>query len=409
MNDSELRFARARSYSPATPVGQYPFSRATDRSRDRVTNRYMADDISRNYPCGERPERSNYCKVASFDGSEDIDDYLVQFEIAAAENRWNSQSMARQLSTKLRGQATSILTDMSYTDRNDYDAIVEKLRARFQPGEQCALSREKLRQRFRKQNESLVELGAEIKRLSRKAYPRVPDDVRDDLAVNHFLDSINDSSLRAFIEIRDPKSVDAAVRAGIKSEKTLSSGSKQNRFALRMQYENSEDPGSPMQRRILEQDQKLNEIMGTLRDIQNVGPTQDRSHTSNDSKNSRPHTSNDTNTFRSQTGNSANTFGSHTSMGPDRSHTGNRASLPSNLQPRSHTSNPHHQNAGFNGKNCWNCNQRGHVARECRYENYQPHGGFSNRQMGYNRHYAGNGNYYQGSRSNSHKYQGNYQ
>ena len=316
--------AHSRSNSPG-----YYFSENVPNSRYRQghfengNNNFLMD--SRNFR-NQRP--TAFCKVAPFDGSEGIDDYLIQFEITAEGNCWGSQTMARKLSTRLRGPAISALYDMSIADRNNYAHIVSKLRARFQPGEQTAMAREKLQQRLRKSSESLVELGDKIKRLSRKAYPCIPEDVPEELAVNHFLDSINDASLRAFIEVREPKSVDEAVRAALKSEKTLDSRHN-SRFARLIQPEHeSGNDIAHFQGKFQEHDQKLDQILCKLRDI-NVS-NQDASK-------------------RSQ-------FSTH----GDR-HTIGQTNRPSNN--RSHTTA---KSGKFpETRICFHCNIQGHIAKNC--------------------------------------------
>ena len=44
---------------------------------------------------------------------------------------------------------------------------------------------------------SIIDLGDDSKRLSRKAYPGMPKHLREELAIGHFLDSLNDHSLNS--------------------------------------------------------------------------------------------------------------------------------------------------------------------------------------------------------------------
>ena len=161
-----------------------------------------------------------------------LDDYLVQFEIAAGKNRWSTESMAHQLCIRLRGPAVSILNDLSSCERLDYRELVSKLKARFQPGNQAQLSRSSLKVRLRRPRESIIDLGDDIKRLSRKTYPGMPDHLREELAIGHFQDSLNDHSLKLFVELRKPKTVDEAINSALKCKWSL------NGHSVRLTNEN---------------------------------------------------------------------------------------------------------------------------------------------------------------------------
>jgi hypothetical protein len=67
---------------------------------------------------------------------------------------------------------------------------VETLEERFAPPNQTELYRVPLTERRQKPTESLPELGQAIRRLVNLAYPIVPENVRDTLAKQHFMEAL---------------------------------------------------------------------------------------------------------------------------------------------------------------------------------------------------------------------------
>ncbi|MEW8342614.1 MAG: hypothetical protein AB2708_22420, partial [Candidatus Thiodiazotropha taylori] len=65
-----------------------------------------------------------YIKVPVYDGKTSWKDYLVQFELAAQENRWNPHTRAIRLSCSLRGSAQALLSDLTPEIRQNYDSLL---------------------------------------------------------------------------------------------------------------------------------------------------------------------------------------------------------------------------------------------------------------------------------------------
>ena len=93
----------------------------------------------------------------------------------------------------LRGAAQGILVDLPIDKQQDYKSLVKALEERIAPPYQTELSRVQLTERRQKQAKSLPELGQAIGRLVTLAYPTVPENVRDTLAKQHFIEALADS------------------------------------------------------------------------------------------------------------------------------------------------------------------------------------------------------------------------
>ncbi|CAG2219640.1 unnamed protein product [Mytilus edulis] len=122
----------------------------------------------------------------------------------------------------------------------------------------------------REKNQSLPELAQDIKKLTRLAYPTAPMEVREQLARDCFIDSLNDADLEWAIFQGKPISIDDSVRIGLEFE-AFANGHRRkfnNRAGLRMQTGMID---------IDEQDdyQQMNSIMDRIAKIEsNRGPNQ---------------------------------------------------------------------------------------------------------------------------------------
>ena len=79
--------------------------------------------------------------------------------------------------------------------------------------------RTELRNRRRRTGETLQNLHNDIRRLAALAYPNVPPQLREEVACDHFLDVLGDSSLVFRIRERRPVDLDSALRLALQFEK----------------------------------------------------------------------------------------------------------------------------------------------------------------------------------------------
>ena len=75
--------------------------------------------------------------------------------------------------------------------RQDYKELVKSLEERFSPSNQTELFGTQLRERREKAIETLPELGQDVRRLANLAYPTAPNEVRETLAKEQFIDLIS--------------------------------------------------------------------------------------------------------------------------------------------------------------------------------------------------------------------------
>lgn len=129
-------------------------------------------------------------KPEPYDGKEDWQDYLVYFEQLAELNGWDKPTMAMVLGLCLRGAARTVLSGLSLPERRDYRVLKEALTQNFNPPQKVHLYMAELKARKRRPEESLVDLGRDVARLTRLAYPHADTATRETIGINAFLDSM---------------------------------------------------------------------------------------------------------------------------------------------------------------------------------------------------------------------------
>ncbi|GFW27444.1 hypothetical protein TNCV_162891 [Trichonephila clavipes] len=157
-------------------------------------------------------------KLSTYDGKSSWQVYKTQFSIVADANQWDSQSKACQLAASLRADAADILQTLPETQRLDFDALVNALELRF--GEKCVkdYSRLQLKSRQQKVSETLQELATDVERLSHLAFSDCPTEVREVLALQHFINGVRDPEIQKALRMADLKDLKGALVFAMKFE-----------------------------------------------------------------------------------------------------------------------------------------------------------------------------------------------
>ena len=121
------------------------------------------------------------------------------------------------LAVSLRGQAQGVFGNLAGGTHN-YTELVKAFEERFAPPNQTEIYGVQLRERRQKASESLSELGQDIRRLTKLAYPTAPSYLRETLAKEQFIDAIVSSDMRLRIKQAGPANLNDAVRHAIELE-----------------------------------------------------------------------------------------------------------------------------------------------------------------------------------------------
>ena len=161
---------------------------------------------------------SNYRKAQIYTGSEDLEEYLAQFQIISELNNWDYATRSLQLAGSLSGSARAVLSELSQTERRDYDSITKALNTRFGSIERAEIFRARLQTRAKGKDETIPELALAIRKLTRQAYPCASDDLRKILALDHFIDALPDADMRLRLRESHPKNIGEAETQAIRLE-----------------------------------------------------------------------------------------------------------------------------------------------------------------------------------------------
>ena len=140
-------------------------------------------------------------KLESYSGTEDLEDFLVYFDTLAEIYGWDNKAKCLYLAISLSGPARSLLTEMTLDQRRDYQSMVQQLSVRFGTANKCELFRAQLKTREQNHDESISELAAAIRKLTRLAYPKITKKVAEMLAVGCFMDALKHPEIR--LRLRD--------------------------------------------------------------------------------------------------------------------------------------------------------------------------------------------------------------
>ncbi|GFW55657.1 retrovirus-related Pol polyprotein from transposon 412 [Trichonephila clavipes] len=171
-------------------------------------------------------------KLSTYDGKFSWQVYKTQFSIVADANQWDSQTKACQLAASLRVDAADILQTLPETQRLDFDALVNALELRL--GEKCVkdYSRLQLKSRQQKVSETLQELATDVERLSYLAFSDCPTEVREVLALQHFIDGVRDPEIQKALRMADLKDLKGALVFAMKFE-AAQQATRKNRHPIR--------------------------------------------------------------------------------------------------------------------------------------------------------------------------------
>ncbi|GFW72433.1 retrovirus-related Pol polyprotein from transposon 412 [Trichonephila clavipes] len=156
-------------------------------------------------------------KLSTYDGKSSWQVYKTQFSIVADANQWDSQTKACQLAASLRADAADILQTLPETQRLDFDALVNALELRRR--EMCeGLQQTPAEVTAAESVQTLQELATDVERLSHLAFSDCPTEVREVLALQHFIDGVRDPEIQKALRMADLKDLKGALVFAMKFE-----------------------------------------------------------------------------------------------------------------------------------------------------------------------------------------------
>jgi len=156
--------------------------------------------------------RKNVMKPQLFDGKEPVNSFLAHFEVCAQFNEWSENEKLAWLQWSLKGRAQHVLWDLPASMLSSYEDIMKTLRQRFGSEHQNEVYKIELRNRRRRNHESISELMQDIRRLMVLAYSATTSDIWESVAINAFLEALDDPELALEVRKRGPVTLESAYR-----------------------------------------------------------------------------------------------------------------------------------------------------------------------------------------------------
>ncbi|GBN58217.1 hypothetical protein AVEN_181390-1 [Araneus ventricosus] len=163
-------------------------------------------------------------KSLTFDGQTSWTVFKTQFDVVSSTNGWTGPMKVSQLVASLRGSAAEVLQGIPSDKLTDLTTIEKALEARFGDSHLTQFYRTELKTRRQKPGESFQVLDADVERLMSLAYAECPQDVRDSLSAQYFVDAIRDEDTQHATRLMDAKDLKSALAYSMKYEaaKTVS-------------------------------------------------------------------------------------------------------------------------------------------------------------------------------------------
>ena len=200
-------------------AGQFPTENSeglrTSEGPQQNNSGLLGQSSMGNFPssmAGQMSFRSKY-KPEKYDGTADWSDYLKHFERVAQWNGWSDNDKAAQLSMNLTGVARQVWSDSveDSVEAHDYDSLVETMGQRFKPKGQEETYKAEFRGRYKRKDETYIELGYSLRRLAIRAFPGLPHNARETMVLEQFLVGSTDTDMRKHVRLAHPKGLDEAI------------------------------------------------------------------------------------------------------------------------------------------------------------------------------------------------------
>lgn len=189
-----------------------------DSSKETSSKNISNDDQNQAISQSDSLSSNVKMRPVKYDGLEDWEEYLSLFEILADINKWDDNAKGLYLASSLTGAARSILSDLTQDERRNYSRLKLVLSRKFGSAYKAEMYRAKLQSRFRQTSESISEFASSIMKLTRQAYPKADLQLLDTLAVDYFIDALEDSDIRLRLRQSQPESITQAETLAIRLE-----------------------------------------------------------------------------------------------------------------------------------------------------------------------------------------------
>ena len=152
-------------------------------------------------------------KLPPFSGKEEWKIWVSRFEAVAKRRSWDENEKLDNLLPRLQGKAGEfVFSQLPPRTLSNYEELVQELNSRFRVVETQRTFAAKFSQRCQRNDETVEEYAADLKRLYAKAYKTRSEKTKQENLVRRFLDGLKDHEARFEIEFhKEPDDIDTAV------------------------------------------------------------------------------------------------------------------------------------------------------------------------------------------------------
>ena len=166
---------------------------------------------------GAPPSSKHAAKLNPYDGiSEPLETFLVRFEKFSVHFKWSDEERLFHLSNSLGKTVGNVLWD-SGTAKTAED-LIKLLKGRYGTENQSERFRMELKYRRRKKGETLQEVFYDVKRLMALAFPRESGPMAEAMAIDYFVETFGDRSLKIKVLEKSPSTLDEALNWAVRFE-----------------------------------------------------------------------------------------------------------------------------------------------------------------------------------------------
>src|SRR6218665_874911 len=140
-------------------------------------------------------------EVRRYTGKDSVEDYLLQFELAARYNYCTDQEKISSLLCTLDGP---VLAEIDNITSVSYHEVRWSLLARFGPSDLPAVHGQALQQLRLNPGQNVRKLSQEVQRLTRRAYVDLTGGTGNQLIVGFLLRAISDTDAVLYIRDKEP-------------------------------------------------------------------------------------------------------------------------------------------------------------------------------------------------------------
>ena len=149
-------------------------------------------------------------KMSTFDGRNDWRPFYTQFAYIAARYRWTDEQRLDKLVECLRDKALKFFSTRPDIEKNNFDALCEKLNERFGKKDLPHIIRRQLQDVRQDTEETLEEFEERVRDMAVDGYPNMSDICIQTVAVDAFLKGCNNKQAYLTAMDKNPANLDEA-------------------------------------------------------------------------------------------------------------------------------------------------------------------------------------------------------